>query len=141
MSIYICDILQLVHGCVHIGLPRGEWVRLDSAARGEDDVDMLFHRVDNAYVYRWTISFRRVDLWRLYRLREKANDLQCQIEILRILDITDAIDYALVDFLGVHLKPRVYNLSTSGQLRQDYATLFKHDSLRGNLKHLHYNVS
>ncbi|KAH7699674.1 hypothetical protein AAVH_33221, partial [Aphelenchoides avenae] len=70
-------------------------------------------------------------------LRANANDLQCRIQVLRVDSAAaEGIDYGMVDFVGVHLKPWIY--ATSVADHEDYAMLFTHNALRGSIKHLVY---
>lgn len=66
--------------------------------------------------------------------------MQCRLGVLHVMDPQEVIDYALVDFIGVHLKPQGYELS-SDTVDEDYVMLFNQDALRGSVKHLSYEVS
>ncbi|KAH7714037.1 hypothetical protein AAVH_18610 [Aphelenchoides avenae] len=103
-------------------------------------IDMLFGRVNNSYIHRLTLSFRPENRLRLYHLRSHANHLQCQVRALRIDATAERIDYGLVDFLGVHLEPQVFETSMTREFREDYAMLFACNALRGNVKHLAYEL-
>lgn len=106
----------------------------------ERDLETPFRRLKNAFVHRLILSFGTENLPVLYYLRGNANDLQCRVSVLRIYNSV-GIDYALVDFLGAHLKPQVYERPTVREFREDYAMLFANDALRGSVKHLVYEVS
>lgn len=67
----------------------------------EENREMLFHRINNAFIHRFMPSFRQDDLPLLYDLRANADDLHCQINALRIKDLEETIHYALIDFMGV----------------------------------------
>ncbi|KAH7712433.1 hypothetical protein AAVH_20237, partial [Aphelenchoides avenae] len=107
---------------------------------GEHELDMLFHRVSNAFIYRLSLSFLRVDLPLPYYLRAHANDLHCRVRTLHIKNAAVAIDYALVDFLGACLKPQVYETSPVGStsFHKRYAMLFTNDTLRRSVSHVVY---
>lgn len=114
-------------------------------AQSEQGLEMLVHRVSNAFISHLRMSFRRNDPPLLYRLMANVENLQCQIRCLKV-DVDDdeeaSIDYALVDFLGVHLRPQVYEVSTwSASCEEEYAKLFAHNSLRDSVKHVDYDVS
>ncbi|KAH7699168.1 hypothetical protein AAVH_33729, partial [Aphelenchoides avenae] len=102
-------------------------------------LEMLFHRFNNAFVFRLAINFRQMDLPLLHYLRANASDLQCRIRALHIDGAEERIDYDLIGFLGLILKPQVYEVSLRGELHEDYATLFTHKALRDDVKHLVFN--
>lgn len=111
-------------------------------------VEEFFHCINNCFVDRLTLSFRPNTHPFLYYLRARANDLQCHIRALHLEyfiwenDVREEeIDYALVDFLGVHLKPNVFEMSAHYECCEDNAMLFTHGALRENVKHLAYKVS
>ncbi|KAH7673225.1 hypothetical protein AAVH_42295, partial [Aphelenchoides avenae] len=117
----------------------GSWIGTSSP--DEEELEMFFHFANNAFIYRLTPSFRPENLPFPYYLRANVKNLQCQVGALHIVKATEeVIDYALVDFLGSHLKPRIYETSIAGELPEDYAMLFAHKALRGNLTHLLYEV-
>lgn len=107
----------------------------------ELDVHEVFHRVNDSFIRRLELIFAPEDLVAAFHLQANANDLQCQIEALCVVDSEEEIDYVLVDFLGIHLKPQVYEASTAVELFEDCALLFTHNALRGNVKHVIYRVS
>lgn len=117
-----------------------EGERITVPAATEQDLEMLFRRVNNAFIHRLTLSFHRMDLALPYYLRTNADELQCHVRILRIEGVAEAIDAALVDFLGVQMKPKVYE-TQMWNLHEDYIMLFTHDALRGSIAHLAYEVS
>lgn len=84
-------------------------------------------------------SPRRANLPFLNYLRANADELQCRVIALNMA--TDVIDYALVDFLGVHLQPQVYETSALLVYREDFVMLFARGALRRSVKHLEYRVS
>lgn len=146
----MCQVLQISYGRIFIRLLKddrsGSMVEVENL--NEQDLEKLFHQLNNAFVDRLTFSFRRKDLTLPYYLRANASDLQCQIGALRIEGTSEAIDYALVDFLGACLKPQIYvvwmgqeQALMRRELCEDYAMLLKHDVLRGNVKHLECEVS
>lgn len=108
---------------------------------GDEAPEELFRRVKNAFVHRLTVDFRATSLPLLHHLRTNADDLQCQIGALHIAASEEGVDYALVDFLGARLKPRVFETSMDGGGQEDYAMLLAHNALRGNIKHLEYHAS
>lgn len=118
-------------------------------AMGQDQaLGMLCHRLNNAFVRRMTLDFWADSLPVIYSLRANDKDLQCRLGTLHIgASYGQAIVYTLVDFLGVHLKPQIYEASFGGgdelseRVDHDYVLLFKHDALRGSVKHLEYEVS
>lgn len=73
-------------------------------------------------------------------MQANANGLQCQVGALHVVQSGGAIDYALVDFLGGHLKPQVYVALMTGELSEDYVMFFKHSGLRSNIADLVYEV-
>lgn len=128
---------------VRIRLMKDQYVHhFDSTlATGEQDPEMLYHRINNAFIERLALSFRQRALCHLKYLRANAEDIQCKIGTLRIDGCAAAVDYALIDFLGGHLKPKIYETWMYDLLRRDYATLFAHNALRGKVTHLVYEVS
>lgn len=140
---YVSQVLQIVHAYVRIQL----FNDVDDAmvgASGEEDLQMIFRRVNNAFVHRLALSFRSENLPFLYHLRANSNDLQCRVKALHIENVDNAaeIDYTLVGFLGVHLKPRVYEMSTwAASVKEAFVTLFANNAFGGNMKHLVYEVS
>lgn len=109
-------------------------------ARDEQDREELFHRINNAFVRRLTLSFYRAELLYLDYLRANANNLQCQIRRLHIEDSGKDIDYALLDFLGVHLKPQIYEATILFAHREDIIMLFTRTALRDTVRHVVYWV-
>lgn len=109
----------------------------------EKELETFFHRVNNDFIRRLSLSFDHVSLPLLQGLRQNASNLQCHVITLHIGDTSEAIDNALVDFVGDHLKPQVYELSTDvdTEFSENHAMLFTHDALRGNVAHLVYTVS
>lgn len=87
------------------------------------------------------LNFHRGDLRLLSYLPTKADAPQCQIRTLSIRATEARINYTLVGFLSAHLKPQVYEIWTEGELPEDYAMLFVHGVLFGNLRHLVFKVS
>lgn len=108
-------------------------------APDEQDLEAVFHRFSNAFIRRLTLDFVLEDLPLPYYLRANANDLQCEISVLRV-GATSGIDYALADFLGLHLKPETFEVWSDNELSDDTALLFKRDAYRGNIKHVVYEV-
>lgn len=104
------------------------------------DLETLFHRVKNAFIHRLEFNFLQENVHHLHYLRSKADNLHCRIGSLRIQGSAVEIDYDVVDFLGVHLKPQIYAISMLGQLREEYVTLFAHTAMRASVKHLAYEV-
>lgn len=111
------------------------------AAADEQNREMLFHRINNAFIHRFIPGFRQNDLPFLYYLRANAADLQCQVNALRLTDLEEKIDYALVGFLSEHLQPQTLETLMYRDPRDDYAKLLTHGTLRGRLVHLVYEVS
>ncbi|KAH7716293.1 hypothetical protein AAVH_16292 [Aphelenchoides avenae] len=109
--------------CIKL-LDDGSVVRM----KGEKDLESLFHRLNNSFIRRLALSFLPEDLPAPYYLQANADN--------------EEIDGALVDFLGVHLKPQTYEASTGvfADLAKDYAMLFTRNALRGNIKHLVYSL-
>lgn len=108
----------------------------------EQDLETLYRRVNNAFVDRLELSFHPEDSILLYHLRASASHLQCQIGALRVQAKSVEIDYLLVDFVGVHLKPKAYEMSVwSEDDIEEYERLYTHNALRGNVTHLAYDVS
>ncbi|KAH7699308.1 hypothetical protein AAVH_33587, partial [Aphelenchoides avenae] len=105
-------------------------------APAEADLETLFRRVNNAFIRRLVIDFLPKDLPLPYYLWANADDLQCQIRALSFRATGERIDYALVDFLGTHLKPRICETWSVNELSEDYVMLFTRDALRGNVTHL-----
>lgn len=110
----------------------------------EQDEDVLFHLLNNAFVDRLTLTFppehRKHDAL-LYSLRTNANDLQCQIGTLRIEDLEEEVDYSLIEFLCVSLKPHTWETWVAGNLREDHAKLFALDGPRSTIEDLVFRVS
>ncbi|KAH7716299.1 hypothetical protein AAVH_16299 [Aphelenchoides avenae] len=109
---------------------------------GEYGVEMIFHRVNNTFISRLEIGFRQEHLHLLYYLRSNVDDFQCEIRALRVRGTEMVIDYAVVEFLGVYLKPHVYEMWIwAASVEEEYIMLFAHNALRGNLRHLVFEVS
>ncbi|KAH7714033.1 hypothetical protein AAVH_18606 [Aphelenchoides avenae] len=137
--------VRIAGGRVGMDLLRAQpmWVDnwIDVPASSEQDLEKLFHRVNNAFIRVLEFSFCPEDLAPLNYLRTKVGELQCQIRSLRIRASTAEIDYAVVDFLGVHLKPQVYHFSTyRPRFEEASAMLFARNSLRDCVAHLEYNM-
>lgn len=103
--------------------------------------ETLSRRVNNAFVHRLRLDFRVANLPLLYHLRANADNLQCQTKVLHVAASEDEIDYALICFLGVHLKPRMYETAMNGDARKEYASLPMHEALRGTVTHVEHRVS
>lgn len=110
-------------------------------APGEQELETLFHRVNNAFIRRLSLRFDRGDLPIPYYLRANGDGLQCEVKHLVVQASEEQIAYALVDFLGTHIKPRVCEIWGDTELIEDYTMLFTRDALRGSVKHLVYLVS
>lgn len=108
---------------------------------GERDLEILFRRVNYAFIRRLSLNFRRGSLVFPYYLAANASALHCQIRALRIDGTLQGIDYALVDSLGVHLKPHTYATRIEGRLREDYVMLFTHNALRSTVRHLEFDLN
>lgn len=134
-------VLQTADGRVYVQLLEEDYNATVIVGQDRQYMEMLFHRVNNAFVRRLTLSFDRSHLALPYFLRANANELQCQVGALRVESTPAAIDYALVDFLGVHLQPQAYEVSRISALREDHVLLFKRDALCDKVKHLVYEVS
>lgn len=145
---FICDSLQATNGSVDIKLLQhgGDWTR--NATRGEQALETLVRRINNAYIHRLTLSFHRMDLPLPYYLRANADRLRYHVRALSIDDTVEVeayggkvgIDSALVDFLGSRLKPQIF-LASMWTLREEYAMIFKHDALRSSVRRLEYEAS
>lgn len=107
----------------------------------EEEREMLFHRMNKAFIHRFIPGFRQKDLPLLYYLRTNADDLHCQINALRITDLEETIDFTLVDFLGEHLRPQTLETLMFREPCGDYAKLFAHGALRCRVVLLVYEVS
>lgn len=107
----------------------GDRDEITMVAPRDEDLEEIFHRVNNAFIARLELNFHEENLRLPYHLRANADVLQCQIGALCIEDTSARIDYALLDFLGFQLKPQSYATSIVGELRQDYVLLFAHDTL------------
>lgn len=149
--LYIGGTLQITR---RISYPRMEQLDFarDSVVVMEDserELERRFHDINNSFVDRLSLSFRPEDRPFLYYLRANADDLQCHIGALHLEyllgevehDTEGPVDYALVEFLGVHLKPRIYEMSANKEFREDYAMLFTYGALRSSVKQLVYKVS
>lgn len=134
-------MLQTAPGHVYIRLLEEDDNAEVVVGQTQQYMEIVFRRVNNAFVRRLTLSFDRAHLPPLNHLRANAKKLQCHIRALRIESTEAAIDYALVDFLGAHLKPQAYEVSKTGELRENHVKLFKHDALRDKVKHLVYEAS
>lgn len=141
MNICICDILQSAYTGAFLQLVEGD-DGINVEATTEADLETFFHRVNNAFIHELEFGgFCQESHRRLCRFLATANSLQCQIGALRIEVSKEGIDYALIEFLGVHLKPHTYEVSMIGKLREDYVMLFTHEALRGSVRHLVCEVS
>ncbi|KAH7712783.1 hypothetical protein AAVH_19857, partial [Aphelenchoides avenae] len=133
------SVLQTIHGNVHIRVSTARgFQRFVPLVPCDEDVEVLFHCVNNAFIYRLTLDFRPENLPFFAYLRANANELQCQVGALIIICFEAGIDYALIDFVGVHLKPQVYKMSMANEFREDYAMLIAHNALRGSVTQLDY---
>lgn len=133
--------VKVAWGDARIGLTDDTEQPLVTLLSDEQGMEMLFIRINNAFIHRLTASFRQENLPLLNYLRGNADKLQCRIRVLHIDGTAERIDDGVVLFLGVHLQPQVYETTVAFELREDYAMLFAHDALRGNIKHLAYKVS
>ncbi|KAH7703897.1 hypothetical protein AAVH_28927 [Aphelenchoides avenae] len=108
---------------------------------GEQDLEALFHRTNNAFVHRLALSFDEGNSLLLDCLQANTDELQCQVQILATVgvDVEIDIDDALVIFVGTHLAPQIYHTSMF-EFRADYAMLFAHAALRGSIQHLKHEL-
>lgn len=120
---------------------------LSMPSSDEHDTEAVFHRLNNAYIERLTLSFRQDDVVLLHYMRASFDLLQCRIHALHIRKPEATIDYALVDFIGSHLKPTAYEMSVEpdlfppdGQLVEEYTALYRHDAMHSNVSRLLYEV-
>ncbi|KAH7712794.1 hypothetical protein AAVH_19868, partial [Aphelenchoides avenae] len=121
--------------CIH---HENQWTEMMTP--DDQDLQTLFYRVNNAFIQRFTLSFRRENRAFPYYIRAKANDLHCKVDALRVEGEGNAeIDYVLVSFLGLHLKPQVYETWMLRELHEDYIMLFAHDSFRRIVTSLVYD--
>lgn len=132
-------IFQVGCGTAIAGAKKDDQIKLLSS-RNQQDLELLFHGLNNAFVDRLTTCFHREDLSLLHCLRTKANDLQCRIRMLYIEDTLEKVDYALVDFLGLHLRPQICKLEMAREVREDYATLLAYGALRDSVTRWEYQV-
>lgn len=121
---------------------------MEMSTRDERDLDVLFHRFNNAFIQELSLRFDGESLRLPYYLKARANDLQCLIRSLHVGATEHGIDYGVVDFVGAHLKPEIYETKMVDRnlpdydsvLTQDYIMLFSRNALRGNVTHLEYEV-
>ncbi|KAH7712426.1 hypothetical protein AAVH_20230 [Aphelenchoides avenae] len=113
----------------------------------DDDLTIVLHRLDNAFIHRLMVSFLEENLRFAHYIRANASELQCQIRTLHIDGSQEeqdgravGIDYDLLDFLGAHLKPQIYKSSIADVLREGCVMLLPHDALRSNVTHLVYEA-
>ncbi|KAH7716288.1 hypothetical protein AAVH_16287 [Aphelenchoides avenae] len=104
----------------------------------ERNFETLFHRVNNAFIHQLTLNFFRECLRLPYYLLANSTELQCKIRTLQVDALDNDIDYALVDFIGVHLKPQVYEAWVDVGTNEEYVMLFARNAVRGNVKYLEY---
>lgn len=146
-TIVFYDSFQTACGDIYINLnkPVDQSDNNKVSMPGEWDLEMLFHQINNAFINSLSVSFLPEDRLLPFYLRANADVLHCKVGVLHVNGLpegkADDIDYALIDFLGVSLKPQAYETSMTGELREDYAMLFTYDALRGNVKHVAYWVS
>lgn len=57
-------------------------IRMD--VPGERNLEVLFHRVNNAFIRRMTLALSRHDLRLPYYLQANADELQCQVGALHV---------------------------------------------------------
>lgn len=130
------------YSSLYIRLLEDDDVEVTVAAPCDQHPDVLFHRINDAFVHELAISFNRHELPRLHYLRENSSDLQCKIRVLTIDAFTggtEGIHDDLFGFLGHHLNPEVYKASLEAR-PEEFAMLFTHNAMRG-IKHLEYKVS
>lgn len=105
-------------------------------------LENVFRCINNAFIDRLEISFHRRALPLPYYVRANAEHLQCKILTLCVSGLPARIDYALFDFLAVHLNPQVYEMSLRTWIwSADYAMYFAHDAFHGNVRHVVCEVS
>ena len=112
-------------------------------AVGDDNVEELFLRVNNAHIRRLELSFEQQALRFPNYLQDHASRLQCRVKVFGAGLVTDeppAIDYGLVDFVAQRLRPKIYeNIMLA--VAENYALLVKRATLRTTVKHVMYFVS
>ncbi|KAH7705453.1 hypothetical protein AAVH_27340, partial [Aphelenchoides avenae] len=100
------------------------------------DHQTLFHRVNNAFVERWSTAFENDAL--LCHMRDRASDLRCRIDVLNLHASSDKpanIDYTLLDFVAIGLKPR--KLTSHIDVELDWhVMLFDRGRMRRTIKHV-----
>lgn len=113
--------LQITHGNVQFRLPDETHCFQTftlTTMPSEQELETIFRHVSNTFVHHLELDFHRKDLSFPYYLRSRANDLHCQIMTLHVEESEEGIDYALVDFLGVHLQPQIYRRRRGRQARR-----------------------
>ncbi|KAH7694712.1 hypothetical protein AAVH_38237, partial [Aphelenchoides avenae] len=137
LSIRYIHEVNITYGKVYIQLPGHDMVYV--TAPGEQDVEMLFRRMNNAFIERLTLRFCRENIRLPRYLRSNADDFQCRNRTFHVMDSDEKIDYSLVDWLAVRLKPRICEAFIWSASRvDDYALLFAQSALRGSVTHLEY---
>ena len=74
----------------------------------ERDLEMLFHRLNNSFIYHFRTGLRERAAPFLSFLRARAGEFKCQMSNLTVSDCPEETDYAFGDFLGNELKPQIY---------------------------------
>ncbi|KAH7714474.1 hypothetical protein AAVH_18200 [Aphelenchoides avenae] len=115
----------------------------------EYESDVLLHYVDNAFIHRLAFADRKMDLGFLRYMQEHADSLQCRIRTLNVdwsmfeFGVTP-FDDALFDFIGTHLKPRVYESQLFPICRNAHIErellLFARSSFSDKIKHVEYHL-
>ncbi|KAH7708195.1 hypothetical protein AAVH_24565 [Aphelenchoides avenae] len=107
---------------------------------GEDNIENIFHRINNSYIRRFELSFDQRALRFPSYLRDNAGHLQARVQILNagfVEHAPPAIDYGLLDFVAQTLRPRICE-NVMLALADNYAVLFERATLRVTVKHLMY---
>ncbi|KAH7709500.1 hypothetical protein AAVH_23224 [Aphelenchoides avenae] len=107
---------------------------------GEENIEDIFHRINNSYIRRFELSFDQRALRFLTYMRDNAGRLQCRVQILNVGFVEHeppAIDYGLLDFVAQTLRPQISE-NVMLALADDYALLFERATLRVTVKHLMY---
>lgn len=108
---------------------------------GPQNLEMVFRRVDNAFIHRLELTFEPANRALFRSLSANTDELQCHVGTFYPFLAHVQIDYVLVDFLCNLLKPQTYETEMAVERREDYAMLFTRAALRGSIKHLEYKVS
>ncbi|KAH7714452.1 hypothetical protein AAVH_18178 [Aphelenchoides avenae] len=111
----------------------------------EYESDKLLRYVDNALIRRLAFADREMDLAFLRYMKEHTTAFQCSIQTLHVEWSMFEFNDTLFDFIGTHLKPRVYEAQLFPICRDAHIErellLFARSSFCDKVKHVEYHLN